>query len=128
MESFTNEAAVRAHAELMHAIKEHNGKVTGKSFDPGLYETRSVGQVYADAEFFVQIIRLTVEFGAPAAIVSFLIYVRPILLIWLELKKDRSIEIRQGDTSVRIQGENDIDEALRAFKNLKPKKASKDDQ
>jgi len=112
----------------MHAIQTHDGKVTGKSFDPGLYETRSAGQVYADAEFFVQIIKLTAEFGAPAAIVSFLIYVRPILLKWLDLKKDRSIEIRHGDISVRIQGENDVNEALSAFKKLSAKKTSKADK
>lgn len=123
-----DEAAIRAHAELTCAVQKHDGKVTNRSFHRGIYETRSSGQVYADAEFFVQIIKLTAEFGAPAAVVSFLIYVRPILLKWLEFKKDRSIEIRQGDTSVRIQGHNDIDEALKVFEGLSSKKAPEDDQ
>lgn len=126
--SFPNEAAIKVHAALHHSVQEHGGRVKEKSFSPSLYERRSAGQVFADTEFLVQIIKLTIEFGAPAAVVSFLIYVRPILLKWLDLKKGRSIELRHGDTSVRIQGENDIDKALTVFKKLSSKNAPDDDQ
>lgn len=112
----------------MHAIQKHNGKVTDRLFGPDFYRTRSAGQVYADAELFMQIIKLTAEFGTPAAIVSFLFYARPILVKWLDLMKDRSIEIQQGDITVRIQGDNDVDKALSTYQTLisKGKNASED--
>ncbi len=125
MKSFENETGMRAHAELMHAIQSHQGKVSGRQFDPELVETRSAGQVYADAQLFVQMINLTAEFGTPAAIVSFLIYARPILIKWLELKKGRSIEIKQGDLSLKICGSIDIDEALKTFNKLKTENNNK---
>ena len=125
--SFKNGAAIRAHAELMVAIQKHEGKVVRNAFDPGLIETRAAGTVYADAEFFVQIIRLSAQFGTPAVVVAFIVYVRPILIKWIELKKGRSIEIRHGDTSVQITGENDIDKALETFKKLNSMNESKDD-
>lgn len=112
------EVAMKVHAELQRTIQEHEGKITEKSFDPGLYMTRSAGQVYADAAIFTQIIKLTAEFGAPAAVVSFLIYARPILLKWLELKNGRSIEIRKGDIVVKIHGNNDLEQALETFERL----------
>ena len=102
----------------MRAIQQNSGRVRRQSYGPELYKTRLLGQVYADAEFFVQIVKLSAEFGTPALVVAFLVYARPILLKWHELKKDRSIEIQQGDAIVRIEGRNDIDEALKVFKEL----------
>jgi hypothetical protein len=67
---------------------------------------------------FIEVARLLIEFGMPGVAAMFLLSARLPIMKWLEVRKDRSIEMKAGDISVTIKGSNDIDRAVAAFEKL----------
>ena len=80
------------------------------------------GAIYNTWTIFPDVIAIIIPFATPAAAVAVLHYIRPLALKWLEVRAQRSIELKveteDGVHSISIKGHADADTAIKALLKL----------
>lgn len=100
------------YGNLKMAIDYHSGKVIDKSYFPEYRSGLTPGVIYAHAGIFIYIKKLKLKFAAPALALAFLITARPIIIKWLELRENKSIEIETQNIKLKLEGDYSINEAI----------------